>query len=101
MDILYGVGGYKPDHPNGNIARTYEDHGDGTASFTFYSVEGEIDRVEIVTGLPLIPAFPALDAAGSLATLLVVEGIIELQDAANAIHEEPEHLIHEAQAWSL
>ncbi len=47
------------------------------------------------------PPFPPLDATGALATLLVVEGVLPLQDAANAIHEEPEHLEHEAQAWAL
>ena len=47
------------------------------------------------------PPFPPLDATGALATLLVVEGVVGLEDAANALHEEPEHLIHEAQAWSL
>lgn len=47
------------------------------------------------------PPFPPLDATGALATLLVVEGVVDLQDAANAIHEEPAHLEHEAQAWGV
>lgn len=47
------------------------------------------------------PPYEPLDATGALATLLVVEGVLPLQDAANAIHEEPEHLEHEAQAWAL
>ena len=47
------------------------------------------------------PQFLPLDATGALATLLVVTGTLSLQDAANAIHEEPEHLEHEALAWSL
>lgn len=47
------------------------------------------------------PAFTPLDATGALATLLVVTGALELADAANAIHEEPAHLVAEAEAWSL
>ena len=47
------------------------------------------------------PQFAPLDATGALATLLVVAGALSLQDAANAIHEEPQHLEHEALAWSL
>ena len=45
--------------------------------------------------------YPPLDEAGALATLLVVTGVLELADAANAIHEEPAHLVAEAEAWSL
>lgn len=45
--------------------------------------------------------YPPLDNTGALATLLVVQGVLALQDAANAIHEEPAHLIAEAEAWSL
>ena len=45
------------------------------------------------------PVYLPLDAVGALATLLVVVGVLELQDAANAIHGEPAHLEHEAQAW--
>jgi len=36
-----------------------------------------------------------------LATLLVVEGVVALADASNAIREEPAHLVHEAEAWGL
>lgn len=45
--------------------------------------------------------YPPLDTAGALATLLVVEGVLLLVDAANAIGEEPAHLEHEATAWSV
>jgi len=47
------------------------------------------------------PIYPPLDTTGALATLLVVEGVLPLQDAANAIREEPAHLEHEALAWSV
>ena len=47
------------------------------------------------------PLFAPLDPTGALATLLVVSGILALQDAANAINEEPQHLVAEAEAWSL
>ena len=47
------------------------------------------------------PIFPPLDSTGALATLLVVVGALDLEDAANAIHEEPAHLEHEALAWGI
>jgi len=59
--------------------------------------QGNVISVEEIDG----PPFPPLDATGALATLLVVEDVIALQDAANAIHVEPAHLTHEAQAWSV
>ena len=45
--------------------------------------------------------FEPLDPVGALTTLLVVLNVIPLEDGANVIHEEPEHLVAEAQAWSL
>jgi hypothetical protein len=45
--------------------------------------------------------FPPLDEIGALTTLLVVLNIITLEDGAHVIHEEPEHLIAEAEAWSV
>lgn len=48
---------------------------------------------------PTAPAYPPLDAVGVLATLLVIEGVLTLQDASNALHEEPGHIEHEALAW--
>ena len=64
---------------------------------------GSVSFVEVSETDPPPPAppFPPLDSTGALATLLVVEGVLPLSDAANAIHEEPAHLEHEAQAWSV
>ena len=45
--------------------------------------------------------FDPLDAIGALATLLVVLELVPIADASNAIGEEPEHIVAEAQAWSL
>jgi len=76
------------------------DNGDGTGTHYVYDVDGSVILTEELTGLPVF-TYPPLDAAGALATLLVVEGVLPLQDAANAIQEEPDHLIAEAEAWSL
>lgn len=79
---------------------TFEDHGDGTGTRTEYAADGTVTATETVAGLdPFV--FPPLDATGALATLLVVTGALQLADAANAIHEEPAHLVAEAEAWSL
>lgn len=44
---------------------------------------------------------PPLDASGVLATLLAVQAIIPLADAANAVNLPPEALITEAIAWAV
>lgn len=75
-------------------------NGDGTFTVTEYAADGTVVSVGTLT-VPIEPAFPSLDSVGALATLLVVEGVLPLTDAANAIHEEPAHLEHEAQAWAL
>lgn len=46
------------------------------------------------------PAPRPLDATGALATLLVVEGVLPITDAANAVGATPQQLIDEAQGWA-
>lgn len=41
----------------------------------------------------------SLSSTGSLATLLVVVGILDINDAANSVHLTPNDLINEALAW--
>lgn len=77
-----------------------EDNGDGTGTFALYNESGQLIGSETIADLPII-TYPPLDSAGALATLLVVEGLLSIDDAANAIHEETAHLEHEATAWSL
>lgn len=70
----YGLGGYDTSLPNNNIIE-------------------EID-VPDESQLPL-------DTTGSLATLLAVNGIISVQDAANAVGLTPTDLENEALAWGV
>jgi hypothetical protein len=42
-----------------------------------------------------------LDASGALATLLVVQGVLSIDDAANAVGVASQDLINEAQAWAV
>lgn len=81
--------------------QTGVNNGDGTFTVTSYAADGTVLSTETLTGLPIEPLYPPLDATGALATLLVVEGVLPLADAANAIHEEEAHLVHEAEAWSV
>jgi hypothetical protein len=85
---------------NGTIVSTTVDNGDGTGTYTVFNEDGSVESVENITGLPIF-SYPPLDSTGALATLLVVLDVIPIQDAANVIHEEPEHLIAEAEAWSI
>ena len=52
---VYGVGGYDPDHPNGNIVAQTVDNGDGTGTRTTYDADGNVTSVEQLTGLPIPP----------------------------------------------
>lgn len=45
------------------------------------------------------PPQAPLDAIGALATLLAVEEVVSVEDAANAVGLTPEQLEAEAQAW--
>jgi hypothetical protein len=68
---VYGIGGYDPTKTNNNIIEEYD--------------------VEI-------PQQP-LDATGALATLLAVEQVVSVQDAANAVGLTEQDLVNEALAW--
>jgi hypothetical protein len=45
------------------------------------------------------PPQQPLDAVGALATLLAVEQVVSVQDAANAVGLTEEDLVNEALAW--
>jgi hypothetical protein len=81
------------------VSRTI-DNGDGTGTEIVYDVDGSVIRTDQLTGLPIVTYGP-LDAAGALATLLVVEGVLPIEDAANSQHTTPGHLVAEAEAWAL
>lgn len=41
-----------------------------------------------------------LNSVGALATLLVVEGVLDINNAANAVGVTPQNLIDEARGWA-
>ena len=68
--------------------------------------DGSVDVINYENGIEvkrerIVQPYPPLDATGALATLLVVLELVPIADASNAIGEEPEHIVAEAQAWSL
>ena len=81
--------------------QTGTNNNDGTFTVVRYAPDGTITSTETLTGLPVEPLYPPLDPTGALATLLVVLELVPLGDAANAIGEEPDHIVAEAEAWSL
>ena len=72
--ITFGIGGYDETKPNNNLIE-------------------DID-------LPEPPQQP-LSQVGALATLLVVTGVLTLEDGANALGLLPEQRVAEAQAWAV
>jgi hypothetical protein len=46
------------------------------------------------------PPQTPLDPTGALATLLAVEQVLTVEDAANAVGLTPQNLIAEAEAWA-
>lgn len=87
MSMTYGVGGYLPDHPNGNIVEQTVDNGDGTGTRTTFDADGNVTSVEQLTGLP-IPVEPEPTAEERLATLVAAlmdaQSLEEIRDAAAA-----------------
>ena len=79
---------------------TFVDHGDGTGTVERFDANGDLIQSETVTGIPVHVPQP-LDPTGALATLLVVDGVLALSDAALAIQQTEQALIDEAEAWSL
>jgi hypothetical protein len=65
-------------------------------NFTFVDPDGNVYESEVPA-----PNWPSLDAAGALATLLVIEGVLNIEDAANAVGTVPENLVAEAEAWAI
>ena len=77
------------------------DNNDGTGLRQTFDADGNVTSEEALTGLPIVPEFPPLDPAGALATLLVVEGVLPLEDAAHSVGTTGDHLVHEAISWSV
>jgi len=65
--VSYGIGGYLPDHPNGNITARTVDNGDGTATETLWDEVGTVLSEQTVP-YQSPPALPTLD-----------EGVAELR----------------------
>jgi len=66
--VCYGIGGYLPDHPNGNVIERVIDNGDGTGTRTIYHPDGDVAVVVELTGLPIIPP-PTPDPTERIAEL--------------------------------
>ena len=87
MSTTYGIGGYLPDHPNGNIIEQTVDNGDGTGTRQTFDSDGNVTATEQLTGLP-IPVPPEPTAEERLTTLLAAltdaQSLEEIRDAAAA-----------------
>jgi len=86
-------------YTDGVLRERVVDNLDGTGTRFTYDAQGVEIAAEPIT-LPVF-AYPPLDTTGALATLLAVEGVLTLADAANAVHQDPAHLVAEAQAWAV
>ena len=59
------------------------------------------EAMQAVVDAHVPPPFPSLDGLGVLCALLVVEGVLTADDAANAAGVSTAHLEHEALAWGV
>lgn len=64
--------------------------------FTYVDVDGNAYELDAPDPEPT-----PLDPVGALATLLVVHGTLDLDEAAAVVQREPGELVAEAEAWSL
>jgi len=90
-ETSYGPGGFDPSHPNGNIIEQVVDHGDGTATRTFYGADGQVTGTEVLTGLP-IPDVAADPAASVLAAVQTARGEVKGYAANNGTRQAVEAL---------
>ena len=57
-----------------------------------------LEGIQFELDIPDEPQQP-LDATGALATLLAVEQVVSIEDAANAVGLSEQDLVNEALAW--
>lgn len=80
--VSYGIGGYDPGHPSGNVIERLVDNGDGTGTHTTYDAAGQVTATEALTGLP-IPAPPVADPAERIAALeATVDALLAIIEGA-------------------
>ena len=72
LNITYGLGGYLPEHPNGNVIEQVVDNGDSTGTRTTFTPEGEVESVEELSGLP-IPPEPEPDPVADMQAQLAAQ----------------------------
>lgn len=86
----FGIGGFDPDHPNGNVIVRVVDHGDGTGTRSRYDADGvevETEQIDcpipaLVEGTdPLADVDPATIRAAVAAGALLVSRAGDLWDA--------------------
>lgn len=72
-------------------------------NFTFSIEEyGQITMVRALTNEEILKYGPQpLNTLGALATLLAVQEVVTVNDAANAVGLSPQDLINEANAWKI
>lgn len=77
MQITYGLGGFDPDHPNGNIVEQVEDNGDGTHTRTVFDEKGNVVGKPETYPVDAPPPAPltAEEKVAELAALLVEKGV--------------------------
>jgi hypothetical protein len=80
--VSYGIGGYQPDHPNGNIVEKVEDNLDGTATVTTWNKNGEVigsEKFEYKTEdaeVTPLERFASLEPAQGIAVLTLALGLV-------------------------
>lgn len=76
MQITYGLGGFDPDHPNGNIVEQVEDNGDGTHTRTVFDEKGKPTATEtFAVDVPPAAPLSVEEKVAELAALLVEKGV--------------------------
>ena len=76
MQITYGLGGFDPDHPNGNIVEQVEDNGDGTHTRTVFDEKGNVAETETYPiDTPPPAPLSAEEKVEALTALLVEKGV--------------------------
>lgn len=92
----FGLGGYAPEHPTGNVVARTVDQGDGTAVVEEWTGKAW-RRTDTIT----LPTPAPLDRESQLVALLAAKGVISTKEASDLTGHSEEKLTAEVEAWAV
>jgi len=83
--VTYGVGGFDPGHPSGNVTERLVDNGDGTGTRTTYDAAGTVVTTTELTGLPAVESDLSAEVAAARASLAAATTVAQVRTRTLAL----------------